>query len=332
LQDSAASTNVPSTIFLGGSLVAALKGRDAFQDFDEVSLLTTQTNDVSEDLAGGAYGIVQALQQAYQTHRPARSDAVLVNIGSNITARFAQLEPATQGYSPLSRMRVPELILEHLGMIGPASSQVIIDGKNLHEDIATSSSLQHELDVSNSTNTGSALSRALATYAAHNYTGLAPESALMTKRIACVVDESNFRLEAMEVETLARYRMPVVVFILTDSRLGRGRGYEEVETSEQSVIPQRRSQESTELRDASLLYEMLSEGRYEKVSETVGSRGWMVRTENELREATEQSWSWAERHRMPTLVNVLVETEATINRSTKTTRHRGQERQLMSRL
>ena len=137
------------------------------------------------------------------------------------------------------------------------------------------------------------------------------------KKIIAIEGDSAFGFSGMEVETMSRYRMPILIFIINNSGLYRGdtasrsdyslrqdatvagKPGSDVPAAEVGGVPTGGGLSAT-----SLGYET----NYEKMAELAGEGGgWgvVVRTPEELKEATIRGWR---EERGPVVVNVLVDT------------------------
>lgn len=103
--------------------------------------------------------------------------------------------------------------------------------------------------------------------------------------------------------------MPVLIFVMNNSGIYHGDSLSEGEwrrkqadtVAGQTDVGERGARKG--LRSTSLLWET----RYEKMAEMVGGKGWFVRTEEELADATREGWLWGERERNVVLINVVIE-------------------------
>ncbi|ODH52096.1 hypothetical protein GX48_01649 [Paracoccidioides brasiliensis] len=121
------------------------------------------------------------------------------------------------------------------------------------------------------------------------------------KKIVALEGDSAFGFSAMEVETLARHRIPALIFVMNNSGIYHG----DTQTKDEWKTLQDETLTSTNvakggLRSTSLLYET----RYEHLAAMCGGRGYFVRTEEELEKATREGFLEGER---VTIVNVIVE-------------------------
>lgn len=133
------------------------------------------------------------------------------------------------------------------------------------------------------------------------------------KRIVCLFGDSAFGFSGMEIETMARYKMPVLIFVLNNSGIYHGDSLSASEWNKRQSdtftgdtlydsVARGPSTPAAKrgLRATSLLWET----RYELMAEMVGGVGMFVRTEEELDDAVRKGW--AEKERV-VLVNVVIE-------------------------
>jgi 2-hydroxyacyl-CoA lyase 1 len=160
------------------------------------------------------------------------------------------------------------------------------------------------LDAGTYATMGVGLAYAIAAHAAYNFPQ--PEGSAGSsrrKKIVAIEGDSAFGFSAMEVETMARYQMDVLIFVINNGGLYRG----DSDTSEgwthrQKVTVDGRTAERVGLSATSLGFET----RYDKIAEMAGGIGFVVRTPEELRRATEEGF----RAKVPVVVNVIVDAQA----------------------
>ncbi|XP_005089635.1 2-hydroxyacyl-CoA lyase 1 isoform X2 [Aplysia californica] len=97
------------------------------------------------------------------------------------------------------------------------------------------------------------------------------------KRVVCVEGDSAFGFSGMEIETMARYRLPVIIVIFNNNGITFGLKDEMWENAEQSgdlllTVPPTALQPNT---------------RYEKLIEAFGGKGYFARTKSELKKSME---------------------------------------------
>lgn len=110
------------------------------------------------------------------------------------------------------------------------------------------------------------------------------------KKIVALEGDSAFGFSAMEVETMARYRIPALIFVMNNSGIYHG------DASSETAW---KTLQEKGLRSTSLLYET----RYELLATMCGGKGYFVRSEEELETATREGFQ----NDVVTIVNVVVE-------------------------
>ncbi|XP_059171607.1 2-hydroxyacyl-CoA lyase 1-like [Physella acuta] len=114
------------------------------------------------------------------------------------------------------------------------------------------------------------------------------------KRVVCVEGDSAFGFSSMEVETIARYQLPVIIVIFNNNGISFGIKEEMWDAAEKSGdlllnIPPTSLQPNT---------------RYEKIIEAFGGKGYFVRTKEELKNSMEAAVQDTKR---PSVINVMID-------------------------
>ena len=155
------------------------------------------------------------------------------------------------------------------------------------------------LDAGTYATMGVGLGYAIAAHAAYN--GMAAEGKsgpASKKKIVALEGDSAFGFSAMEVETMARYGMDVLIFVMNNGGVYHGDSDDAAEWLK--MQQQTESNKSNGgLRSTSLGWEV----QYEQIAEACGGKGYRVRTSEELRKATEQGFDC----KSVCVVNVLIE-------------------------
>uniref|UniRef100_A0A674NFV7 2-hydroxyacyl-CoA lyase n=1 Tax=Takifugu rubripes TaxID=31033 RepID=A0A674NFV7_TAKRU len=114
------------------------------------------------------------------------------------------------------------------------------------------------------------------------------------RRIVCVEGDSAFGFSGMEVETMCRYNLPVVIIVVNNNGIYSG------------VDPEtwREMAKMGDLTSIAPPVTLLPEARYDEVMAAFGGKGYLVRTVEELRSALELSLTDWQR---PSLLNVLID-------------------------
>ena len=160
------------------------------------------------------------------------------------------------------------------------------------------------LDAGTYATMGVGLAYAIAAYAAYNFPQ--PEGQAgkpECKKIVAIEGDSAFGFSAMEVETMARYQMDVLIFVINNGGLYRG----DSATSEgwlerQQITVAGGTADGVGLSATSLGYETA----YEKIAEMAGGIGFVVRTPEELKKATEEGYL----AKVPVVINIIVDAQA----------------------
>ena len=184
----------------------------------------------------------------------------------------------------------------------------VAEGANAMDISRSSFTVEHprtRLDAGTYATMGVGLGYAIAAYAAYNFPGaegLAGKRG-SRKKIVAIEGDSAFGFSAMEVDTMARYQMDVLIFVMNNSGLYRG------DTDNKESWEERRrntvagtTQEGKGLTAWSLGYQT----DYQKVAEMAGGIGILVRTPEELAKATEEGF----KAKVPVVVNVLIDPQA----------------------
>ncbi|KAF2460165.1 hypothetical protein BDY21DRAFT_408426 [Lineolata rhizophorae] len=230
-------------------------------------------------------------------------------------ARRAAAKAADAGL-PLSFERAFAVVRAALDRVAgpPERARVVYvsEGANAM-DIARSAfrvgAPRHRLDAGTLAAMGVGLGYAVAAHAAYNgEVEAAPDPgpgrpARQRKKIVAIEGDSAFGFSAMEVETLARAAMDVLVFVMNNSGVYRG----EAETA--AGWARRRAAwlagagpARGGLRSTGLGFET----RYDGLAEALGAKGYLARTPDELERATVEGFA-AEG---PVVVNVIIRSGA----------------------
>lgn len=160
------------------------------------------------------------------------------------------------------------------------------------------------LDAGTYATMGVGLAYAIASYAAYNYPG--PEGlagAKGRKKIVAIEGDSALGFSGMEIETMCRYKMDIIVFVINNSGLYRGDTEDAKAWKErQRVTIEGNTDKEKGLTAMSLGYET----DYHKLAELGGGIGYLVRTPEELKKATEEGF----KADMPVVVNIIVDQQA----------------------
>ena len=146
---------------------------------------------------------------------------------------------------------------------------------------------------------GVGLGYAIAAHSAYN--GPAAEASIgpaQRKKIVCLEGDSAFGFSAMEVETMARYGMDILIFVMNNGGVYHG----DSDNTDEWLKLQKQTQRGEiggGLRSTTLGWEV----GYEKIAEACGGVGFLVRTPEELESAAEKGF----KEERVTVVNVMIE-------------------------
>lgn len=222
----------------------------------------------------------------------------------------AALKP-TPSNTPLTFQRAYHIIKTTLNSLTPPEDGNIVyvsEGANTMDISRSIFPLAHprqRLDAGTYATMGVGLGYVIAAHTAYNLvssderiTGQKP------KKIVAFEGDSAFGFSAMEVETMARQRIPALIFVMNNSGIYHGDTTSEDAwkvLQDQTAANDTKSDDNKKgLRSTSLLYET----RYEQLATMCGGKGYFVRTEEELEKATREGFLESER---VTVVNVIVE-------------------------
>ena len=211
-------------------------------------------------------------------------------------------EKAQEDKLPMTYARTFNIVRSTLDRLSPPQEGGIVyvsEGANtmdISRSIFRVERPRLRLDAGTHATMGVGLGYAIAAHAAYNTpaAGASPQR----KKIVAIEGDSAFGFSAMEIETMARYGMDVLIFVINNG----GVYYGDADSAAAWLQLQHASQtgaRGTGLRSTSLGWEV----RYDKVAEGCGGRGFLVRTPDELEAATKEGF----RAKEPVVVNVMIE-------------------------
>lgn len=214
----------------------------------------------------------------------------------------------------LTYQRAYHIIKSTLNALTPLEAGDIVyvsEGANTMDISRSAFPLNHprqRLDAGTYATMGVGLGYTIAAHEAYNTpsssttsTDPIPES----KKIVALEGDSAFGFSAMEVETMSRYRIPALIFVMNNSGIYHGDTSTEGDwkaLQDQTVASDTKAETERQqrgLRSTSLLYET----RYELLGTMCGGKGYFVRSEEELEKATREGFL----SDSVTVVNVVVE-------------------------
>ena len=183
----------------------------------------------------------------------------------------------------------------------------VSEGANAMDISRSMFTMEHprtRLDAGTYATMGVGLAYTIAAYAAYNFPnpeGLAGDKG--RKKIVAIEGDSAFGFSGMEVETMARYQMDILIFVMNNSGLYRGDS-----SSSDDWEERRRNTVAGTTTDGKGLtaWSLGYQTDYQKIAEMAGGIGFVARTPEELREATKKGFE----ARVPVVVNVIVDPQS----------------------
>lgn len=181
-------------------------------------------------------------------------------------------------------------VFHHVSQLLPQDCVIVSEGANtmdIGRTMLNNFLPRHRLDAGTFGTMGVGLGFAIAA-------AVLEKSANSGRRVVCVEGDSAFGFSGMEVETMCRYKLPVVIIVVNNN--GIYSGMDPQTWKEMSQIG--------ELTAIAPPVSLLPEARYDQVMTAFGGQGYLVRTAEELRDALRRSLSdWDK----PSLLNVLID-------------------------
>ncbi|KAF2088092.1 hypothetical protein K490DRAFT_40341 [Saccharata proteae CBS 121410] len=219
---------------------------------------------------------------------------------------------------PLSYSHAFSIIKETLHSLAPPDSGNIVyvsEGANtmdISRSIFPVSYPRLRLDAGTYATMGVGLGYAIAAHEAYNgptrdaRSGPADSAPGSRKKVVAFEGDSAFGFSGMELETMARYQMDVLVFVMNNGGVYHGdsdSAEEWLQRQKESLDPASASSGSNSanpgLRSTTLGWEV----GYEKIAEACGGKGYLVRTDEELARAAREGFE----AKVPVVVNVMIE-------------------------
>ncbi|CAH0755774.1 unnamed protein product [Diatraea saccharalis] len=117
------------------------------------------------------------------------------------------------------------------------------------------------------------------------------------KRVVCVEGDSAFGFSGMEIETMFRYKLPVIIIIVNNNGIYSGFDKETMDDLQSSGDPTQCTPPTS----------LSSEVRYEKMMEMFGESGHFCRTVEEIELAIKKAVATTDR---PSIINVAISPQA----------------------
>jgi thiamine pyrophosphate-dependent acetolactate synthase large subunit-like protein len=114
--------------------------------------------------------------------------------------------------------------------------------------------------------------------------GAGPQAPYRGAPVVCITGDAGFGYTAMEVETLSKYRLPVIVLVYNNNAWGTWTG----SARDPKSLPIHLFQENI---------------RYDRLGEALGAHGEYVTTAGHLRPALDRAWQVAVKESRPSVIN-----------------------------
>ena len=221
----------------------------------------------------------------------------------------AAANKASQETLPMTYARAFSIIESVLHRLSPPEEGGIVyvsEGANTMDISRSIFPVSHprlRLDAGTYATMGVGMGYAIAAHQAYNSitaeTVSNPPESPQRKKIVALEGDSAFGFSAMEVETMSRYDMDILIFIMNNGGVYHGDSNNADEWLKMQKVTMHGSKTPTGLRSTSLGFEV----GYEKIAEACGGTGYLVRTPEELAEATEAGF----KDSRVCIVNVIIE-------------------------
>lgn len=181
-------------------------------------------------------------------------------------------------------------VFHHISQLLPHDCIIVSEGANtmdIGRTMLNNYLPRHRLDAGTFGTMGVGLGFAIAA-AAVERTNSKPQ------RVVCVEGDSAFGFSGMEVETMCRYNLPVIIIVVNNNGIYSG-------------LDPDTWKEMAKMGDLTAVappVSLLPEARYDEVMTAFGGRGFLARTAKELLDALQLSLDDWER---PSLINVLID-------------------------
>jgi 2-hydroxyacyl-CoA lyase 1 len=210
-------------------------------------------------------------------------------------AATAKVQTLPMGYS-----QVFNVVKEILNDVSPAKDGNIVyisEGANTMDISRSIFNVDHprlRLDAGTHATMGVGLGYAIAAHTAYN----PPCSQVARKKIVCIEGDSAFGFSMPEVETMARYSMDILIFVINNGGIYHGDSSDADSwlKLQQNTV---KGGDAKGLRSTSLGWEV----GYEKMAEMCGGKGYNVHTQEELEIATKEGFE----SKVPVVINVIIE-------------------------
>ncbi|XP_068092187.1 2-hydroxyacyl-CoA lyase 1 [Hyperolius riggenbachi] len=184
-------------------------------------------------------------------------------------------------------------VFHHVKQALPNDCIIVSEGANtmdIGRTVLQNSLPRHRLDAGTFGTMGVGLGFAIA--AAAVVKAESPE-----KRVVCVEGDSAFGFSGMEVETICRYNLPIIIIVVNNNGIYNGLDENTWNAMLQAGDPTSVAPPVSYLPNA----------HYEKVMSAFGGKGYFVQTPEELKQALTSSFS---EKSLPSLINVMIDPQS----------------------
>jgi 2-hydroxyacyl-CoA lyase 1 len=237
---------------------------------------------------------------------PSESDYIKAIKASTQKNEANAAQAAKVDKTPMTYARTFDVIKETLHRLSPPEDGGVVyvsEGANTMDISRSVFPVEHprlRLDAGTYATMGVGLGYAIAAHCAYNLPEPEAKSGPKPgqKKIVCLEGDSAFGFSMAEVETMSRFGMDILVFVVNNGGVYHG---DSADGDAWLKLQQNTLQGRTKdgLRSSSLGWEV----GYEKVAEMCGGKGYLVHTPEELAKATEEGF----KAKVPVVVNVIIE-------------------------
>ncbi|CUS10365.1 unnamed protein product [Tuber aestivum] len=264
--------------------------------------------DPTLSIHGDITSVIAQLKAHLSDHRhisSSWSNTLSESAAKNLAIARAKASTPT---NPLTYHRTFSLIKSTLESLSPGGAENLVyvsEGANtmdISRSIFTVSQPRQRLDAGTYATMGVGLGYAIAAEMAYNHTREASplSSSSIRKRIISLEGDSALGFSLPEIETMSRYRLPIIIFVINNGGVYHGIS-DNTPTwgADWWDVDKEGKRRDILLTSTALGFET----EYDIVARGLGGRGWRVVDEGELVEAVREAW----RHRDgPSVVNVIV--------------------------
>ena len=237
---------------------------------------------------------------------PTKSDYIKAIKASTQKNEAKAAQAAKVDKTPMTYARTFDVIKETLHRLSPPEDGGVVyvsEGANTMDISRSVFPVEHprlRLDAGTYATMGVGLGYAIAAYCAYNLPEPEAKSGPQPghKKIVCLEGDSAFGFSMAEVETMSRFGMDILVFVVNNGGVYHG---DSADGDAWLKLQQNTLQGKTKdgLRSSSLGWEV----GYEKVADMCGGKGYFVHNAEELAKATEEGF----KAKVPVVVNVIIE-------------------------